>query len=144
MTGIIDAVERITSLEGKWTGHVAWMTDDRWPKQILEWQTRGIKMRRTPSNTNGPMTLSGSAEIWFGMHKTEKTIEIKGSNGREELVNAMITRDPIEFVISNYMPHNTLLIYVVSPEGALQVVAPTTIKTEKNYNKYRSTSFGAP
>lgn len=40
MTGITDAIVRITNLKWNWAGHVARFADGRWTKRILEWRPR--------------------------------------------------------------------------------------------------------
>lgn len=38
MSGVTDAIERITTLKWNWAGHVARFSDNRWTKRILEWR----------------------------------------------------------------------------------------------------------
>lgn len=40
MTGVTDAIVRITNLKWNWAGHVARFADGRWTKKILEWRPR--------------------------------------------------------------------------------------------------------
>lgn len=40
MSGVTDAIERITMLKWNWAGHIARMTDGRWTRKILEWRPR--------------------------------------------------------------------------------------------------------
>lgn len=35
-TGVLDAIEKITTLKWNWARHVNRMTDDRWTRQILQ------------------------------------------------------------------------------------------------------------
>lgn len=39
-TGVIDVIEKITTLKWNWAGHVARRTDGRWSKKLLEWRPR--------------------------------------------------------------------------------------------------------
>ena len=52
---VTDIIERMCSMRGQWTGHIARMDNRKWAKTTTEWTPRDGKRRRGRPNGDGEM-----------------------------------------------------------------------------------------